>query len=118
MMSNQEILIVEDEADSREALSEFLEAKGYAVACAPNGRAALDKIRSNKPRLILLDLMMPVMDGYAFLDLARRLHLLDGVAVVVTSAQEIKSTPGAAAVVDKPIRPERLMSLVRRFCGR
>jgi CheY-like chemotaxis protein len=109
------ILIVEDEAASREALSEFLASKGYDVACASNGLAALYEVTNKKPKLILLDLMMPVMDGYAFLELARKLHLLEGVAVIVTTAQQSANMPGAAATVDKPIRPERLMPLVRRF---
>jgi CheY-like chemotaxis protein len=109
------ILIVEDEADAREALSEFLEANGYTVDCASNGLAALDEIKSKKPSLILLDLKMPVMDGYTFLDQARQRHLLEGIPVVITSAYRAQSTPGAAAILDKPIRPDKLMPLIRRL---
>jgi CheY-like chemotaxis protein len=109
------ILIVEDEADARNALSEFLRANGYAVASVPNGLAALDEIRERKPKLILLDLAMPVMDGYTFLDVARERHLLDDVAVVVTTAHDSPNTPDVSAVLGKPIKPEKLMPLVRKF---
>ena len=67
------ILVVEDQEDARAALSGFLEAKGYIVACAENGLAALDEIKTRKPRLILLDLAMPVMDGYTFMNQARQI---------------------------------------------
>lgn len=113
--ANTPILIVEDEADSREALSEFLEAKGYTVACANNGLAALDQLKTTKPKLILLDLIMPLMDGYAFLDQASKGHLIEDVPVVVTSAFQTRSAPGAAAFIRKPIRPESLIPLIERL---
>jgi CheY-like chemotaxis protein len=112
---NKSILIVDDEAEAREALSEFLEAKGYVVECAGNGLEALDEIQSKKPKLILLDLMMPAMDGYTFLDQAMKRHLIEDVPVVITTSYQSRKTPGAAAVVRKPIRPESLMPLIRRF---
>ena len=115
--TDRTILIVEDDADAREALSEFLSAKGYAVAAVTNGLAALDEIEAHKPKLILLDLAMPVMDGYRFLDLARQRHLLDDVAVVVTTAHQLPNTSGVTAVLAKPIKPERLMPLVQRLAG-
>ncbi len=117
MDSSSTILIVEDEADAREALSEFLGINGYRVTVAANGLAALDEIKEHKPKLILLDLAMPVMDGYTFLDAARDRHLLEDVAVVVTTAQSSHSTPGVTAVLQKPIRPEKLMPLVRKFAA-
>lgn len=109
------ILIVEDDVDAREALSQFLEVNGYVVICAENGRAALDKIRLSPPRLILLDLIMPVMDGYSFLDLACRDSFLKDVPIIVTTGHPSQSPPGATAVISKPVKPERLLSLVRRF---
>jgi CheY-like chemotaxis protein len=111
------ILIVEDEPDGREALSELLAAQGYDVACAENGKAALDEIAARKPRLIVLDMKMPVMDGHTFLKQASRKHLLEDVAVIVTTADQAPSTPGAAAVLKKPIRLDRLLFLIRRYLG-
>jgi CheY-like chemotaxis protein len=109
------ILVVEDDGDAREALSEFLQVNGYLVASAENGRAALDKIGALPPNLILLDLMMPVMDGFSFLDLARRDYLLKDIPIIVTTGHPSESPPGATAVVGKPVKPEKLLSLVRRF---
>ncbi len=109
------ILIIEDEDDAREALSEYLEAKGYEVLCAADGLDGLNQIKKNHPKLVLLDLSMPVLDGYAFLELARQHHLLEDTAVVVTTAYQTRRAPGASAVVQKPIRPEKLMPLIHRF---
>ena len=109
------ILIVDDTADEREALGEFLKANGYMVASADNGKAALNKIEQLQPRLILLDLMMPVMDGFTFLGLAQRNALLKNVPIIVTTGHPSQSPPGATAVLSKPIKPERLLPLLRRF---
>ncbi len=59
------ILVVDDDLDACEALSEFLKLNGYNVACAENGQIALAEIRTRPvpPALILLDMLMPVMDG-------------------------------------------------------
>jgi CheY-like chemotaxis protein len=113
--ANKSILIVEDEIEAREALAEFLEAKGYTVASAENGLAALDQIKAKKPKLILLDLMMPLMDGYTFLDQAIKRHLIEDVPVVITTSHQTQKAPGATAIVRKPIRPERLMPLIHRL---
>ena len=109
------ILIVEDEAEARQALSEYLEAKGYEVTCATDGLDGLNQVKKNHPKLVLLDLSMPILDGYAFLELAREDHLLEDTAVVVTTAYQTRRAPGASAVVQKPIRPEKLMPLIHRF---
>ncbi|SRR5579875_984572 len=113
--AKKSILIVEDEAEAREALTEFLEAKGYSVASVENGLAALEQIEMKKPGLILLDLMMPLMDGYTFLDQAAKRHLIEDVPVVLTTSYQLHDTPAAAAIVRKPIRPERLLTLIQRF---
>jgi CheY-like chemotaxis protein len=112
-----EILIVDDDDDGREALAEFLIVSGYAVDCADNGQAALDQIRTRKrtPRLILLDLAMPVMDGYAFIDCARQDQRIKDVPIVVTTAHPPETAPLATAILSKPIKPEMLLSLVRRI---
>ena len=59
------VLIVEDDPNIRELLQMYLEKDGYAVATAADGGQGLDKFRSIKPDLVLLDVMMPVMDGWA-----------------------------------------------------
>ncbi len=65
------ILIAEDHADLRTLMSDRLIAEGYDVVLAGDGQEALDKIRSEDPDVILLDLMMPKIDGYAVLETIR-----------------------------------------------
>src|SRR5512139_1618466 len=65
----QTILVVDDEAKLRDMLRVYLEQEGYRVIEAGNGREALYVARYEKPNLIILDLMMPEMDGYEFMRL-------------------------------------------------
>ncbi len=111
------ILIVDDQVDAREALGEFLTMNGYMVASAGNGQAALDRISTwrTPPALILLDLMMPVMDGYTFLNRARQDDRTKDVPIIVTTADPSRGAPGATTVLTKPIKLEKLLPLVRRF---
>jgi CheY-like chemotaxis protein len=60
------ILVVDDDADIREIVSELLILEGYRVETASHGRAALDVLEASRPDLILLDLNMPIMDGWTF----------------------------------------------------
>ena len=66
-MTTKRILIIEDEKPLREAFAYLLEREGFSVDLAENGRIGLDKLKSFKPHLILLDMLMPVMNGKEFL---------------------------------------------------
>ena len=64
-MENQEtILVVDDNRDNVEILRAFLESRGYRVVSAPDGKTALAKLEESRPELVLLDVMMPGMDGW------------------------------------------------------
>jgi CheY-like chemotaxis protein len=65
------VLVVEDEAEIRFLLRELLVDAGYAVATAGNGEEALDQMREHRPDAVPLDLMMPVMDGWRFLEVCQ-----------------------------------------------
>jgi len=80
------ILVVEDEPAIRDLIAMLLTDEGYEPLVASNGAVALDLVRQTPPRLILLDLMMPVMDGRAFLRACRAEALCQDVPVVVMSA--------------------------------
>ena len=81
------ILVVDDDADIRHSLTEILVDEGYDALTAGNGREALSMIRANHlPSLIVLDLTMPIMDGYEFLIEQRRDDALAGLPVVVVTA--------------------------------
>lgn len=65
-MSTVRVLVVDDDRDLREAIIDLLGDEGYDVASAENGAEALEALRNTLPHIILLDLMMPVIDGYEF----------------------------------------------------
>ena len=107
------ILIVEDDAESREVLSELLVKEGYTVVCAENGRDALDYLSRSIPSLIILDLMMPIMSGWEFRERQRADPRLNSLPVVVTSASGLAPEIDADALITKPIDFALLMSAVR-----
>jgi CheY-like chemotaxis protein len=83
------IMVVEDDEDTRRWLARALEAEGWQVTEAENGRVALERLVAAPPDLILLDLMMPEMDGFEFLTEIRRSETLHDVPVVVITAAEL-----------------------------
>ena len=83
------ILVVEDDADTRSRLRATLARAGWTVDEAENGRVALEKVRENPPELILLDLMMPEMDGYGFLQELHKNPDWRSIPVVVVTAKDI-----------------------------
>ena len=86
-----DVLVVDDDADARERLRSVLQRNGWTVQEAGNGAEALDRVRDATPRLILLDLTMPVMDGFAFLHALRETPGGADIPVVVLSARDITS---------------------------
>jgi CheY-like chemotaxis protein len=117
-MDKKTIMVVDDDAEVREAVSELLENHGYAVIPASNGREALDelKIRSLKPAMILLDVMMPVMDGQTFCAEQQSDPEIRDIPVVVFTAfgaalDKMKDVEGMPRL-DKPVRAEQLLDSV------
>jgi CheY-like chemotaxis protein len=113
------ILIVEDDRDTREMLGRFLELEGFTVRSAENGRAALDVLRREGACVILLDLMMPVMNGWEF----RRVQASDPrlstiPVVVVTAAGRREQIPAidAHAWLSKPVDFDRLLETIQPLC--
>ena len=80
------ILIVDDEADTRESLEVLLRDAGHTVMCVPNGREALSNVLADVPDVILLDLLMPEMDGPSFLEVVRSYLRIQSLPVVVLTA--------------------------------
>src|SRR5438045_4342851 len=77
------IMIVDDSEDSRESLAELFRDAGHTVTCVPNGREALSLVLAELPDVILLDLMMPEMDGPSFLEVIRSYLRIQSLPVVV-----------------------------------
>ena len=83
------VLLVEDNPEIRELMARALEKAGWAVSEAGNGQEALDIMASLQPRLILLDLMMPVMDGFSFLAAMRARPEWRHIPVIVVTAKDL-----------------------------
>ncbi len=83
------VLVVEDDAENRELMARTLEKSGWEVAEAGNGQEGLDVLSSLEPNLILLDLMMPVMDGFGFLAALRAKPEWQHIPVIVITAKDL-----------------------------
>ena len=113
------VLVVDDDVDSRTLLEVALSMAGYDVATAVNGLHALDVARARHPRVILLDLAMPVMDGWEFRAQQRRDPALTTIPVVVISAYRDRPSVtelDAAAYLNKPVDAAALLDVLRRHC--
>lgn len=117
-MNRETILVVEDDIDIRECYQSLLEHAGYRVATAQNGREALEQLSRERPALILLDLMMPVMSGPEFLEVLRADTSSVDIPVVIVSAygELADATTGVAGFLRKPVELQALLTAVRRFC--
>lgn len=110
------VLVVDDEADIRATVAAMLQIEGYEVAEAVNGADALAAVERDLPDVILLDMRMPVLDGWGFAaELRRRGHRIP--IVVMTAARDAARWAGdiaAAAFVAKPFGLDDLVTAVER----
>ena len=116
------VLVVDDDATIRATVAEALELEGYDVARAANGAEALELVREERPRAIVLDLMMPVMDGLTFLEHCRREPTCDGTPILVISARRDLPNNAASLGIDdclaKPFDLDVLVGAVGRLVHR
>ncbi len=113
------VLVVDDDPAIRDFLSAALKAKGYRVECAWNGREALAKVRRDPPDAILLDLKMPVMDGWCFLKDRGTLSAACRCPVLVMSAaggRHMARELGAKDFLAKPFDLDALLGKVAAVC--
>jgi CheY-like chemotaxis protein len=108
------ILVIDDDSDLRETLQMLLEQSGFLVTTAPNGRAALEALRSGaRPGLILLDLMMPDMNGWQFLEALRADPSLASIPTVIMTAHRANDLP-LGDVLYKPFDRGNLLATIER----
>ena len=113
------ILVVEDDDDAREALVALLQMKGYRAVPAGNGQEALDYLhQAPVPDLIILDLWMPVMDGWQFRAEQIKDPRLKKVPVIVVTALSDRDDLDANEVIIKPVDVDRLLTSVSHYCRR
>ena len=113
------VLVVDDDPAIREAVRDVLEGMGIPVDTASDGADALDKVLRQVPRLVLLDMRMPVMDGWAFAHALRERGLAPPVVVMTAAADARRwaAEIGAIGVVPKPFALSELISAVERHGG-
>lgn len=116
---NESILVVDDSPDNLYLMQFVLESQGYKVGLANNGREALRKISGYQPDLILLDLMMPQMSGYEFINHLREDKNLSSIPVFLVTADKYTEdddaiAAGANGVIHKPIDINELLSEVAK----
>ena len=115
-------LVVEDDDDIRDVVSMLLTVLGFDVREAANGQAALEVLRGGWiPTLIVLDLMMPVMNGWAFRAEQRRIKGAANVPVIVLSARrplfrEVDGELQVAEILPKPFELDSFLAAVSRHC--
>lgn len=113
--------MVDDDPDLRRSLAEVLEEEGFEVSCARNGEEALRVLQGSPPSAILLDLTMPVMDGWTFRERQRSDERLAHIPTVVISASysdaRSVSALGADAFLSKPFEVSRLTETLQRLCA-
>jgi CheY-like chemotaxis protein len=122
-MAAPTLLIVDDEPSILETLREILEWEGYAVVTARNGQEGLAELERTAPALVLVDYMMPVMDGVQMLQALRASPTLEHLPAVMMSAVHVHArVPGVAKLYDafltKPFELDALLGTVERLLGK
>ncbi len=113
------ILCVEDEPLSAEAVRRALNYAGFEVQIASTAAAALQAMQARRPDLVLLDLLLPDVNGYSFIDLLRDYEGLDRIPIVIVSgcaspeAQSLGRELGARAYLIKPFTAPEIIDCVR-----
>lgn len=114
-----QILVVEDHRDCRDTLKALLEASGFRVELASNGVEAVEKAVRWKPALILMDVMMPQMDGLQATRLLRQHETTRRTPIIAVTAMEgahgLALESGADDAVQKPVNCEDLMNRIERL---
>ena len=117
--TSRNILLIEDDVDIRTILKEALEWEGYRVFTAANGQEGIDILPEiPAPSLILLDLMMPVMNGWEFADVLETHRAYSDIPIVTISAfSDPEKRIRASGFIKKPVDLDVLFALVRKHCG-
>lgn len=115
-MSGKTVLLVEDDAEIRDLLQDFLEEEGFDVVPAGNGKQALDYLSSadaSRPDVVVLDLMMPLVTGWQVMERMKSDPALAEVPIVVLTAATRDKPPGATAFFRKPFNLSALFDAVK-----
>jgi two-component system cell cycle response regulator DivK len=115
------ILLIEDNEQNRYLATFLLEQHGYKVVAAPNGPQGIEMAQELLPDLILLDIQLPVMDGYTVACLLRGIESLRAVPIIAVTSyammgdREKSLAAGCNGYIEKPINPETFVSEIEQF---
>jgi DNA-binding response OmpR family regulator len=118
----RKILIVDDEMHLARIMQFTLEHAGYEVIPAFDGREALDSLEREAPDLVILDLMLPIVDGYKICNIIKSEERFKGIPVIILSArdfdrQELDEPLNADLLMGKPFNTENLLKEISRLLG-
>ena len=120
-MTGQQLLVVEDEVKISQVLCDYLERAGFAVSCLRRGDEVLPRVRKNPPALILLDIMLPGMDG---IDVCREIRKFSNVPIIMITARVdeldrlLGLELGADDYICKPFSPREVVARVKAVLRR
>lgn len=120
-MSAPTVLIVDDEGYIQRILTYVLEAEGFEVLTASDGEEAVQQVKENHPDAVVLDLMLPTMDGYQVLRVIRQDEAMHTTPVLVLSAKgrdldrDTAIKAGASDYITKPFSPQRLVDRIQEM---
>ena len=120
-MAKGKILVVDDEVNITQILEFSIGAEGYEVITASNGEEAIDKARREQPDLIILDIMMPKIDGYEACRILKANPLTKGIPVVLLTAKgrdidkRLGYEVGATDYIVKPFSPNKLVDRIHQL---
>ncbi|MDI6606592.1 MAG: response regulator [Candidatus Omnitrophota bacterium] len=120
-MAAKKILLVDDEAQLVEMVKMRLEANGYQVLSAYDGQGALDKARKERPDLIILDLMLPKIDGYKVCRMLKFDEKYKNIPIILFTARaqeadmELGKEVGADAYITKPFDPPSVLKKIKEL---
>ena len=122
-MGKKKILLADDEEDIKTVIKLYLESKGYDVVTSYDGLDTLDKVKAEKPDLILLDIMMPVINGFEVCKQLKADENTSHIPIVMLSAAshadsvEQAIEAGAVDYIMKPFEPPRVEAILKKILG-
>jgi len=117
----ERILVVEDQPDNRQIIRDLLTSAGYELIEAEDGEAGVRLAGAHRPDLILMDIQLPVLDGYEATRRIKADPLLQSIPIVVVTSYALSGddqkarAAGCDAYVAKPFSPRQLLATVRKF---
>jgi CheY-like chemotaxis protein len=115
------VLVVDDDPLTQCVLRHYLERVGYQMVGADNGREAIRLARQEMPQLVILDVMMPEIDGWTVLKQLKKMEVTKAIPVILLSgnadlmAREESLRSGATQLLVKPISPDQLLAVIRKL---